>query len=304
MSDQELIDLGDGEILDMSQWSNTPPDQRGDADPAAPDQLNAAAQQFYAQSKPDVPVIDDPPEGAAHLLWGVEHDGKRYRSAYVSELTGADEEAIARLPRSATNYNVVVVDIHLRRAVKQIGPVSADSDDFEKLLGELLVSDRDILFKEILLATYGKVRDYENVPCPTCGFEMDLHIDIEGLIEVTNDRVFDSDRFTVELRNGSPVVMRYTRGKDQLAVFHDGGRVLSTPEANSGFIAACVITVDGKIVPDPEQWARNLGAADRRKIVTALLDVPAIGFKEVEVPCGKCGENLPTVFGWADLLPS
>lgn len=302
MSESEVIDLGD-EILDMSQWSTTPPGMRNEED-GAPKDLNAAAQNFYAQAKPDVPVIDDPPEGAAHLLWGVEYEGKRYRSALVGELTGADEEAIARLPRSSSNYNIMVVDLHLRRAVKQIGPVDSDSADFDRLLGELLICDRDILFKEILLATYGKTRDYEGVPCPTCRFEMDMHVDIEGLIQVTNDREFTTDHFSVELRSGAHAVMRYTRGMDQLSVFHDSKRVMSTPEANTGFIAACAINLDGRLLPDPQQWARDLGAADRRKIVTALLDVPAIGFKEVEVPCEKCGENLPTVFGWADLLPS
>ena len=69
------------------------------------------------------------------------------------------------------------------------------------------------------------------------------------------------------------------------------------------FLAACVVNVDGMVVADPQKWARDLGAADRRNIVEGLLDIPAIGFKEVEVPCEKCGENLPTAFGWADLLP-
>lgn len=297
--------------IDWSQWSTTPPHlqpQNGEGqgeDPPqgalSPESLNAAVNQQMEGARPEVPIVGEPPNGTVELLWGIERDGKRYRTALVRELNGADEERIARLSTSATNYNVLVVDLHLRCAVEQVGPVLIS--DEPDLLGELLISDRDILFKEILLATYGKTRDYENVPCPTCSFEMDLHIDIEALIQVTKAREFDSNQFVVILRNGTQVLMRNVTGNDQLSVFRNTSRALSTPEANTAFIAACVDKVDGKPIADPEKWARELGILDRTKIVNALLDIPAIGFKEVEVPCTKCGKNLPTVFGWADLLP-
>jgi hypothetical protein len=132
---------------------------------------------------------------------------------------------------------------------------------------------------------------------------MDLHVDIDALIEVSNVREFDSGNFVVILRNGTSVLMRNVTGNDQLSVFRNTTRAMSTAEANTAFIAACVEKVDGKAVPDPEKWARGLGILDRKKITNALLDIPAIGFKEVEVPCTNCGKNLPTVFGWADLLP-
>ena len=251
MSD-EVIQLGD-EVLDLSQWSTTPPGADGNGDP------NAAASNFYEQAKPDVPVIDEPPEGASVLLWGIEHEGQRYRSAFVSELTGADEEAIARLPRNGTNFSIMVVDMHLRRAVDRIGPL--DVADHPDILGELLISDRDILFKEILLATYGSTREYDEVICPTCGFEMQMRIDIAALIKVTKQRTFDSDRFTRTMRNGEQVVMRYARGKDQLSIYHDNRRELSVPEANTGFLAACVVNVDGEVVADP----REVGTRPRRR---------------------------------------
>ena len=130
------------------------------------------------------------------------------------------------------------------------------------MLGELLICDRDILFKEILLTTYGRTRDYEGVPCPTCGFEMDLHVDIEGLIEVTNPRTFDSDKFTVELRDGGQVLMRYVTGNDQMSVFRNTSRRMSTPEANTAFIAACVEKVDGKAGRRPREV--GAGAGHRR----------------------------------------
>lgn len=299
MSNEQEVAHPEDEVIDFTQWSTTPP---GATEPMeqTPDELNAALQKMLEPARPDVPVIDDPPPGTVELLWGIERDGHRYRTAIVRELNGSDEEAIARLPSSGPNYNVMVVDVHLRCAVVQIGAVDIEKE--REALGELLISDRDILFKEILLTTYGRTRDYEGVSCPTCSFEMDLHVDIEGLIQINNPRTFEDDKFTVTLRDGAQVLMRYVNGKDQMSVFSNTARKLSGPEANTAFIAACVERVDGKAVSDPEKWARELGLTDRRKIVDALLDIPAIGFKEVEVPCEKCGENLPTVFGWADLL--
>lgn len=297
----------DGEIFDMSQWSTEPPS----ADPVeqefhpgalTPDHVNDSLARMLEEARPDVPVIDDPPAGTVELLWGIERDGVRYRTAIVRELNGGDEESLARLPVGNVNYNVMVVDLHLRCGVVQIGAIDITKD--REALGELLIFDRDILFKEILVTTYGKQRTYRDVLCPTCGFAVDLYVDVDGVVEIRNEREFDSDRFVVELRDGTQVLMHYVSGHDQLGVFQSTTRALNTPEANSAFLAACVEKVDGKAVPDPQKWSRELGAADRSLIVEALLAIPSIGFKEVEVPCEKCGERLPTNITWADLLPS
>jgi hypothetical protein len=302
--DPEKVNPG-GEVFDMSQWSTTPPGVgEGEIHPGAltPDHVNASLERMLEDARPDVPVIDEPPPGTAELLWGIEHEGHRYRTALVRELNGADEEALARLPSSNANYNVMVVDLYLRCAVVQVGPIDVTKD--KSALGKLLISDRDILFKEILLTTYGKEREYENVSCQSCGFVVDLFVDVEALVEIRNEREITSDRFVVELRDGTQVLMRYVSGADQMAVFHSTVTTLTTPEANTAFLATCVEKVNGKPVGDPEKWALELGAQDRAKIVAALLDIPAVGFKEVEVPCEKCGNRLPTRIGWADLLPS
>ena len=150
--------------INWDEWSTVPPHMReqgvGELQPGAlpPESLNEALGEMLKEAKPDVPIVDAPPNGTVELLWGIERGGKRYRTALVRELNGADEERIARLSTSATNYNVLVVDIHLRCAVEQIGNIMVAGDP--DVLGELLISDRDILFKEVLLATYGHTRDY------------------------------------------------------------------------------------------------------------------------------------------------
>jgi hypothetical protein len=296
----------DGEIFDMSQWSTEPPGTQPEQEmhPGAltPDHVNDSLARMLEDTRPDVPLIADPPAGTVELLWGIERDGHRYKTAIVRELNGGDEEALARLPAGNVNYNVMVVDLHLRCGVVQIGGIDIAKD--RNALGELLIFDRDILFKEILLTTYGKQRTYRDVLCPTCGFAVDLYVDVEALVEIRDNREFSSDRFVAELRDGRQVLMRYVSGNDQLGVFQSTTRPLTTAEANSAFLASCVEKVDGKAVANPQEWSRELGAADRATIVEALLAIPSIGFKEVEVPCEKCGERLPTKITWADLLPS
>jgi len=303
--DPEKVNPG-GEVFDMSQWTETPPGEAPEREfhPGAmmPDDINASLERMLEDARPDVPVIDEPPAGTVELLWGIEVQGQRYHTAVVRELNGGDEEVLARLPSGNANFNVMVVDLHLRCAVTQVGPIDVTKN--RDVLGQLLITDRDILFKEILITTYGKERTYRDVLCPTCGFAVDLFVDVEALVEINNEREFASDRFAVELRDGTQVLMHYVTGNDQLSVFHSTAKSLTTPEANSAFLATCVEKVNGKAVADPEKWALELGARDRAKIVEALLDIPVVGFKEVEVPCEKCGNRLPTRIGWADLLPN
>lgn len=104
--------------------------------------------------------------------------------AEVRELNGADEEAMARLNDQSPSYFTDLVDIVIRRATTLVGDHSVSPANGAKLLGELLVADRDLLFKEIILATFGNERSYEGTECPHCGGENDVFIDVPGLIEV------------------------------------------------------------------------------------------------------------------------
>jgi hypothetical protein len=251
-------------------------------------------------TKPDEPEIDLPRDGTVHLMYGVEIDGDRYRTATVRELNGGDEEAIARLDQSAWNHFVLQTDLVLRRATESIGPVEVA--DNPGILQNLIIGDRDILFKEILMATSGPQQEFKNVVCPACQFEHDLEVDFSDLLVTPKlPKGIDPKRVVAKLRDGTEVVFRWPTGADQMAV-SQGDEELTMPLANTKMIARCLVTVNGKIEPDPEHWARNLGVKDRQIVLAEMGKMPVVSFKESEVPCEGCGKPLPVTFGWASLL--
>ncbi len=264
-----------------------------DVEPAAD-----AVAAFAEASKPDVPEIDDPRPGVFSLMYGIEVDGERHKMAEVRELNGADEEVLARLNRSKPNYPVVLVDTILRRAVVSLGGLPVNNRP--ELLSELLLGDREVLFKEILFATYGTTKEYEDVICSTCEKGNDIRVDFEGIIE---EKGLETDEPIVEntLRNGVEVRMRFPTGADQMSVMQ-GDKLMSEPEQNTVMLGRVIETVNGKPIMDGENYARKLGLVDRKLLVDALVEGPSVRFKEDEVLCSHCGNRLPLVLGWADLL--
>lgn len=261
-----------------------------------------AAASFAQASEPDVPQIEPPGSGHLTLMWGVEgEDGVRLRKAEVRELNGADEEAMARLDQNSPAYFTDLVDLVLRRAVVSVGEETIVPSNGLAVLGDLIAVDRDLLFKEIIVATFGSQREYENIKCPNCDEGNDIEVDVEGLIAV--EELEGEPVTSVTLRDGREVALHYPTGKDQKYTY-DSKEALSVAEYNTRMIGRCIDTVDGAevLAQQAQNMARKFGMADRRKIVTALAGGPSVKFKEVEVPCTECGEAIPFAFGWADLL--
>lgn len=255
---------------------------------------------FTEATKPDEPEIDMPRPGHVHLLHGLKIDGVRYYDAQVRELTGADEEAIAKLPGDAWNFGILQTDLVIRRATESLGPLEVSSDPTRLL--DLIIGDRDLLFKEILLSTAGSQQEYRNVQCTQCQTEHDLEVNFEDLlVDPTMPDGVNPDRIEVTLRDGTEVTLRWPTGKDQMAVYQ-GNVPMTQPEVNTKMLARCVLTVSGKVEPDPMEWARDLGVGDRRILLAEMAKMPVVSFKEDEVPCTSCGTPLPVSFGWASLL--
>lgn len=264
--------------------------------------MEDAVASFTAASEPDIPQIESPAPGHLMLMWGIAgEDEERQLRAEVRELNGADEEAMARLKEGSPSYYTDLVDLVLKRAVESVGDTPVTIVNSALVLGDLLVADRELLFKEIILATFGSEREYENIGCPTCLAANDITVDVEGLIEV---KALEGEPVTkVVLRDKTVVTLHYPLGKDQKFVY-DTNEELSPAGYNTRMIARCIDTVDGGPLRETmaTSYALELGMADRRKIVTALAGGPSVKFKEVEVPCTECGEAIPFAFGWADLL--
>lgn len=222
------------------------------------------------------------PEPAEDLvaLNGLPESGQyRATSARIRELTGADEEAIAR-----TKTTPALLRLVLERCVESIGgtkPTAADLDN-------LLLGDRDAILLGIWAATYGA--EYEtSVVCPKCGETTDMAFDLKDDIKV---RKLDDPTVvrTVELRRpGTYAKLRLVTVADQEAALLVDGRTI--PEMNTVTLARVVSELNGS--PSlGEQTLRNLNSGDRQKLAKYLNDTapgPLVG--EVAAECPRCGRE-------------
>ena len=296
--------------VDLSKMAEQTPDYDGPPGEAISDEQRAAAiEDFNKADRPDVPVIDEPRPGTLPLMHGVKIDDEWHRTATVRELNGADEEALAKLNRRAWNYNTQVQDTIVKRATVSIGEIDATTAEGKKVLGDLILGDRDLLFSETLLCTYGRTMDVEGVRCPHCDAIQDFGIDFDLLLDIGKiPEGIDPDGFDVEVlsdRNDPSSMhtytIRYPRGRDQLIVW-GGDEEKSNAQIDTEILVRVMLGIDGKPVLDAKKWALEAPKLVRRDLIAELMKQPLVRFKEVEVPCVECAVEIPTAIGWADLL--
>lgn len=258
-----------------------------------------ALSSFHEASKPDEPQIRLPSPGECTLLVGLpdpENPDERFTNAIVRELRGSDEEAISKLKmnKGVALYSAQVEDMLLRRATESIGTV----DPTPAQLGDLLIGDRGVLFSQILIATYGEQKEFEEIKCPQCEQLNDFEVDIPDML-VIRPMLTPDPWADVKLRDGRVIRVRYATGKDQLAVLQANGEATDA-EMNTLMLGRCIVSDS---IPDRTAFARELGVVDRKALVKALTgNAPDVSFREVSVPCPQCETEIPFTFGWADLL--
>ena len=255
------------------------------------DQINEAA-------RDDVPLLQDPYPNTVELLRGL-HDPTEdvwHSTATVRELTGADEEALASLGGGQDiNYTEYMSSI-LERAVVSIGSLPGSFD----VVNKLILPDRDLLFLQIVKATYGIEREVK-ATCSSCGENQGIILELEKDFPIKGrDRDLRSN-IEVHLKNGT-VEFRIPNGEMTTYAVKHGS---NTPEVNTLVIAQCVITKDETSLEERTAWARSLNVADRRKVDSALADaVQGVGpqLEEVETRCAKCKAEMPLLMDWVSLL--
>jgi hypothetical protein len=209
----------------------------------------------------------------------VTFSGGLLQTAKVKELTGKDEEFIAR----TQNFNKVYSSV-LQRGVVTIGEETATPD----LLNGLLLGDRDALLLGIYRATYGDTASLSGF-CSSCGnveeVELDLlkDIKVKPLINPIEDRVFE-----VEGRNKKFMVTLPT-GITETKIIDNSGNV---SEKITILLEQTVLSINGKHVVSRSQ-VQDLGMADRQKLVDEITSrAPGPKFEDLTMECPKCDGEL------------
>jgi hypothetical protein len=208
--------------------------------------------------------------------------GSLAKYAEVKELTGLDEEAIAKSGSIGRALNTI-----LQKGLASIGgePVTRDAFD------DLLSADRDAIMIGIRKVTFGEIIDYTAV-CQSCNSTQDVKIDLTKDVpvkELTNP--IEDRNWTIEVKAGLVNVTLPT-GDVQRKLMENIDK--TSAEMNTILLAGCVVSVNGTTSMGASTVLK-LGMGDREKLVDEILEKnPGPRLGEVVKDCEACGEAVPT----------
>ena len=245
-----------------------------------------------------VPHINEAPETSVDLLKGIyniETDSWE-TTAYVRELNGEDEEALASITSKKSLSYAEYMSALLSRSVLKIGNIDVDGNS--GIIDQLIIGDRDMLFIGTVRATYGRVRELE-VTCSNCDATNYVTLNLDDDFAIERPKKTLHVPMEVSLKDGSVVKLNYPTGADSLYV---AKKAKTTAEQNTLMLSRCAVW-DSNPPRDREQWAKSLNLGDRGKLVKALsTDPPGPKMEEVNTQCANCGEELLIVMDWVSLL--
>jgi hypothetical protein len=271
----------------------------------SPEQIEATLSQVKDLVTGDQPLMTDPPDAHVILFRGLYLQGNWHQEAMVKELTGADEEAIARMQGGTQTSPGQFLNGMLAFGVASLASFDLPAMTLQErfaLLDQLLVGEKELLFLNILRVTYGDQRSV-SVRCMECAAINEVSFLISTDIPIRS--MDDPFRTTYEYtcRNGSHIEYRLVTGADQAEVAKKTNA--SIPEQNTIIFSRCITTLNGKPIVDPLHFARGMSAFDRRLLLAAMNESqPGPYFEEVKLPCATCGAESTFTPQWADLLPS
>jgi hypothetical protein len=245
----------------------------------------------------DVPTMDEAPEAMLTLPRGILRDGKWHARCEVRELTGVDEEVLAKVRKPEETFETMLVQGVVR--IGELDLAKMNAGESRGWLNQLLIGEREILFLAIAKATYGDERKYQ-IKCRNCDVDLEVTVKISEdfqpkEVEGIRDRVFE-----YLTSKGQRISYRLATGGDQSEVLRRPGA--STAEMNTILLANCITEVDGTLVVDPMYFARTLAMRDRQAILADMIQHQPTVDLTVDIPCHSCGEGQQINFGWLDFF--
>ena len=232
-----------------------------------------------------------PSDGEVRLPGGViAPTGEVIRTAEVRELTGADEEAIAKSGSRAKSLQVL-----LQRGLVKIGSKEATKDDLDVLLS----GDRDAILIGIRCVTFGDELPAA-VKCPNCTEVQDVIISLSKDVPVKELENPIEDRTWMVTTSKGAVAVTLPNGNTQRKLLDNSDKTSS--ELNTLLLSGCVLSINGS----PSMGAPtalSLGMADRTTIINEILSKnPGPRLGEVKKACKACGEDISIPLSLFDLF--
>lgn len=222
------------------------------------------------------------PETVIELPGGyVNADLELVTEVEIRELTGADEEAIAK----STDAGRALLTI-LERGTARVGTEKATRN----ILDSMLIGDRDFLLLAIRRATYGDEVELTEVACPHCGDMQEVSVDLSTDVPIARWDDPENDRYFEVTSRGKVFQVSMPVGQTQREIINKGD--VTVAEMNTILLSGAVMSIDG--TPSMGvSTVRNLGIADREAITREIAKrYTGPRLNAVEKECPSCGETI------------
>ena len=244
-----------------------------------------------------VPLIQDSVDPHVDLPRGLMYNGTWNTRAVVRELTGLDEEAMARVKEISEIYDIV-----LALGTVRIGEVDLESQTLPSRQGQLqqlLLGERDMLFVGIIRMTYGD-RKTMILTCPTCGERQELIVTLSEDFAVTEVADVMQTEFDFTTSKGDKIRLPPGGGRRPDRGAAAQGRLDGRAEQHP----AVALHQVGQRRPrrEPDGYARKLPLRDRHALLAALIEHQPSVDMTVTVDCVACREEQTIALGWGDLF--
>ena len=263
------------------------------------DRMHADLERAKRVTAGDVPLIQSSLDGNVELPRGLHYNGTWQRKAFVRELTGVDEEALARVREVFDTYDTVLSLGTVR--IGELDLASLSLPERQGHLQQLLLGERDQLYIAIVQATYGD-RKTLRYRCQNeaCGEEQDLILTLSEDFKPKVIEDIDRTEFEYTTSKGDVIAYRAAVGSDQYEILKRRNATMA--EQNSTMLSRCIRSVNGNIVVDPLLYARQLSMPDRHALLTLLVERQPSVDMNVTIECIACREEQVIPLGWGDIF--
>ena len=216
-----------------------------------------------AQIAGPVPLMPEAPDCSLTLQRGLFVKGIHKTDVLVRELTGADEETLAKAREPGDHYDTVIA----------LGVEKIDDFDFSELplaerqgyLRQLLIGERDQIFLAVVKATFGEEKTI-GFRCNVCSEEQEIGLLLSEDFKPKEVDDVNNEVFTFTTSKGHVLEYRLVTGDDQREAFQRKGA--TTAEQNTIILSRCITKLNGGLIPDPLEFVRRLPMRDRPRCST------------------------------------
>jgi hypothetical protein len=243
-----------------------------------------------------VPIIGEAPDVLMTLPRGLFLNGQWQRTVVTRELTGADEEVLAKVPDQLAFFNTVI----------SLGVESIGELDFTALplaqrksyLSGLLLGERDMLFVKVTQTSFGDQKDI-NFNCTTCEAEQTITLLLSEDLQAKMPED-DAETHTFTTSQGDLLDIRAAVGSDQEEA--SGKKGSTGAEQNTIVLSRCITKCNGDLIVDPLKFVRNMSMRDRQNLLKELVALQPVIDLELKTKCVACGGDQTIGLGWADIF--